>query len=347
VGPAGTGKSKAVRMLLASQPDDTVCVYAAQRPLHHLEKEMEGVGGVQLTVVHADPAHDTLASRYLLPLCAMQLASQLRTKHNHVILVLDDLVAFAAAAAELELGAGLPAGLLPLSVPQVVGAALDAGGMVLDKSRQERSLSVLAVLDLDPGDELPSAIRSLWRGAEPSLDVCVHFSAKVAMNGIMPAIDPKELLSCGFSPVFQVPLLRLLRAELSSALREGYDLTHRMELAKQLGLDMEEDADQDLVSAATTRALLAHSRPQQLPELAVLLCAAVVYRLPKRRVSPVAVERFQHAVVETVRDKHPALWSTLETMEVLDEAEAQGVLQSLGGALLAHRFDFHLTRPEL
>lgn len=345
VGPPQTGKSTAVRMLLASQPDDVVCVYAAQQPLQKLEKEMEGIGN-QLTVVHADPMQDTLLSRFLVPICALHLASQLRASHRRVILILDDLVSFAGAAAELELASGL----VPLSVSQVIGGALDSGGTVLNQSGQEGSLSVVAVVDIDPTDknkeELPSAMRGLWRAVEPSLDVCLHFCPKVAAKNVLPAIDPKELLR-GFAPSYQVPLLRLLRSELRSALREGYDLAFRLGIAKQLGLETDEDDEQDLVTASTTRALLAHSEPRQLPDLAVLLCAAVVYRLPARRYSPVAVQRFQQEVVETVRSRHPALWNTLESMEALTEADAAAVLRDLGEALLTHRFDFQLTRPEL
>jgi len=306
---------------------------------------MEGIGA-QLTVVHADPTHDTLVSRFLVPICALHLASQLRSSHSHVILVLDDLVSFAGAAAELELNSGL----VPLSVTQVVGGALDSGGTVLDQNGKEGSLSVVAVVDFDPTsnnkEELPSAMRGLWRGVEQSLDVCLHFSSKVAAKNVLPAIDPKELLT-GFAPSFQVPLLRLLRSELRTAFREGYDLAFRLDMAKQLGLETDDDDEQDLVTATTTRALLAHSKPRQLPELAVLLCAGLVYRLPARRYSPVAVKRFQQEVVETVRSRHPALWDTLESMEVLTEAEAGGVLRDLGEALLTHRFDFQLTRPEL
>jgi len=349
VGPAGTGKSRAVRMLLASQPEDTVCVYAAQRPLHLLEKELQEVGERPLTVVHADPVHDSLASRYLAPICAIHLAAQLRKSHRHVLLVLDDLVYFASAAAEMQLGGGGLAsrGLLPLSVPQILGSALDGGGTVADQDGQERSLSVVALLDLDPNDELPSSIRELWRSVEPSLDVSVQFSAKVAQSGILPAIDPKEILPCGFAPTFQAPFLQLLRSELSTALREGYDLSFRMELAKQLNLQMEDDEHEALASSSNARALLSHATPRELPELAVLLAAALVYRFPGRRPTPLSMAQFQKALVECVRDNHPALWSTLGSLETLSKDESQGVLQNLGEALMEHRFDFRLTRPEL
>merc|ERR1712185_64527 len=100
-----------------------------------------------------------------------------------------------------------------------------------------------------------------------------------AVNGILPAIDPKELLPCGFAPRFQAPLLRLLRSELCDALRQGYNLSFRMELAKDLGLQMEDDEHDDLACSSNVRALLAHSKPRLLPDLAVLLCASLVYRL--------------------------------------------------------------------
>lgn len=347
VGPAGTGKSTAARMLLASQPNDAVCVYAALRPVQQLEAHLKNFSGASLTVVHADPMQDTTASQYLVPFCALQLAKQLQASHQHVILILDDLVAFAAAAAELEVGSGRSSGLPPQSVATVLGAALDAGGTVLDQAGKESSLSVLAVVDLDPDDMQPSAMRGLWRGVEPSLDVCLRFSARVAADGILPAIDPKELLAFGFAPRYQIPLLSLLRTQLCSKLREGYDLAWRMQMAKELSLQMEDDEHENLVSSTNARSLFMHAVPQSLPEIAVLLCAALVYKLPARRPSPVAIARFQLAVVGTVRDEHPALWSALESMDSLNEAESEGVMQNLGEALMRHRFDFDLTRPDL
>merc|ERR1719336_1300612 len=92
-------------------------------------------------------------ARYLLPLCAMHVAMQLGETHRHVLLVLDDVVAFAGATAEL--------GGVPISAAQVVAASLDAAGAVQCNDRA-RALSVVSVLDLEPEDELEAFHRNVW-----------------------------------------------------------------------------------------------------------------------------------------------------------------------------------------
>merc|ERR1712187_698163 len=97
--------------------------------------------------------------------------------------------------------------------------------------------------------------------------------------------------------------------------------------------------------------LLSHAVPRPLPELAVLLCAAVVLHFPplgsSRQPTRTAIEGFQRAVIRTICEEHPALWNTLCALEDLDDAAAAGALRNLAEALLMHRFDFALTRAEL
>jgi len=347
VGPHRTGKSTAAKMLLSSQSQDTVCVYATMQPRAKLEPQLNSLEGVGrgLIVVHAD-AMDPAGVRYLQPLCALHLAAQLRKAHRHVVLVLDDLVAFSEAAAELSSSAGRGSAL-PLSASHIVSAALDSAGCVEEGGR-ESALSVITVLDLEPDDELPPAQRDLWRGAEPSLDVNLRFDGQLAANGVLPAINLEELWPCGFAPTFQAPLLRLLRRELVITLQQGSALKKRLDVIGELGLHVEMDEQEAVASAAAARSLFSHSAPRSLPELAVLLCAAVVYTFPARRhPSPTAVAVFQRRVLAAIQTAHPVLWQSLSSMEALSEEEAAGALQNLGRALLQHRYDFEFTRPEL
>merc|ERR1712232_169029 len=199
----------------------------------------------------------------------------------------------------------------------------------------ERTLSVGAVFDLEPEEEAAERLlRDLWRSAEGSLDVRLHFDARLAVDGVLPAIDVKQL-----------------RRELLSKLRLGFELDHRAEMKGQLGLHTEIDEQEELASIRTSAALFSHSAARQPPELAVLLCAAVVYHFPARRAgalgaTPRAVAEFQKAVIETVRDAHPALWRSLCSVSELSDRDAADVLQRLGEVLLTHRHDFWLTRHE-
>lgn len=337
VGPHRTGKSTAARMLLSSQSQDTVCVYATMQPRAKLEAQLNSLeGGCHgLVVVHADPM-DPAGLRYLQPLCALHIAAQLRKAHRHVVLVLDDLVAFSEVAAELSSSAGRGSAL-PLSASHIVSAALDSAGCVEEGGRQS-ALSVITVLDLEPDDELPSAQRDLWRGAEPSLDVSLRFDGHLAANGVLPAINLEELWPCGFAPSFQAPLLRLLRRELVAVLQEGSALKKRLDAIGELGLHVEMDEQEAVASAAAARSLFSHSAPRSLPELTVLLCAAVVYSFPPRRhPSPTAVAEFQRRVLDAIQTAHPVLWQSLSSLEALSEEQAAGALQNLGRALLQHR----------
>lgn len=342
VGPPQAGKSTSAHMLVASQEAETAVVVAAQRPLPALQKLYGAEGafkGAGVLVLHADPAKDPPGARYLLPLSALQIATQLRATHRHVLLVLDDVVAFNGAAAEL--------GELPMSAPQIVAAALDTAGCVAGADGQTSALSVAVVLDLDPEEELDLLHRNLWRSVEPSLDVSLRFDAQVAANWILPAIDINQLLACGSAPVYQAPLLRLLRSELIGKLTASRALSERLGLGRQLGLHIEPPDQEDLDSDRVARALLAHGAPAALPELSVLIAAALVYHFPGsgKRPTRAAIFGFQEALLGLIRDSYPQLWETLSLLESLTEEQAVDVIQALGGVLLQHRFDFQLTRP--
>merc|ERR1712060_323778 len=104
---------------------------------------------------------------------------------------------------------------------------------------------------------------------------------------------------------------------------------------------------EELASVRTSRAILMHSSVRPLPELATLLCASIVLHFPQQRPSRTEVEHFQRALIATVREGHPDLWAALSDLESLDEKAAAATVQKLGETILAYRFDFSLTRPEL
>lgn len=338
VGPRGTGKSGALRMLVASQPAGAAVVYGAYGPRRQLEARLgSAADAASFTVVHAD-AGDTATARYLMPLCALHLATELRKSHRHVLLVLDDLVAFADADAEL----GTP----PLRAPHVVASALDAAGCIEGTASGTSALSVVAALDVALEDEMHPLIKDLFRNAEQSFDVVLNFDLGMAADGIMPAIDP-DRLAHGFAAPCQAPLLRRLRAELVDTLRGSKALRHRLDGLAELGIEAEVDEEEELRSLCVSRALLAHSSSRPLQELIVLICAALVYHFPvPRRPSTASIATFQEAVVACIREAHPGLWDSLGSAENLDDPEAAQLISHLGRALLTHRRDFRLTRPE-
>jgi F0F1-type ATP synthase alpha subunit len=348
VGPAGTGKTAAALMLLASQAPDTACIYVAQRPLAQLKAQIQShLHGRNVTVIHADPYQDPLTARYLLPLCAVRVAETLGKTHRHVLLVLDDLVAFASASAELRVA--------PVSAPQAVAALLDLAGHTVaaaDGDKGDRTLSVGAIFDLEPEEEATErSVRDFWRSAEGSLDVRLHFDARIAVDGFLPAIDVKQLQTGLVAPAYQPPLLQQLRSEMLRKLRLGFELNHRVEIQGQLGLHLEIDEQEELASLRTSSALLSHSTARTHAELAVILCAAIVFHFPAKRAgalgaTPRAVAAFQQEIIRTIQEAHPSLWNMLCSLEDLNDSEAADAIQRVGELLLLHRCDFRLTRPE-
>mmetsp|Transcript_14729 Transcript_14729/g.42158 ORF Transcript_14729/g.42158 Transcript_14729/m.42158 type:complete len:546 (+) Transcript_14729:55-1692(+) len=336
VGPPRTGKSAAVDMLMRSQKEDTVCVYATQAPPLRVEQKLEGAPGAAAAVVVIHPGSASPCARYLLPLCAIQAASQLRNKHRHVLLVLDDLTVFAQAAKEL----GTP----PLGAPHVLAAALGAAGAVGGGGR-ESALSVALVLDMSPEEQLAPVFKGLWRGVEPALDICLSFDGRLAAQGVFPAIGLDQFRAAGFPPPYQAPLLGQLRRQLVEKLRLHHELESKHEMSKQLGLHEEANETESLDSMRVARALFAHGAERPPQELAVLLAAAAVYHFWRPR-SAATVTRFQDAVIGTVRAAYPDMWRDLCALDSLSESEANRLLSDLGAALLRHRFDFELTRPE-
>lgn len=344
VGPPGTGKSAALRMLVASQSADTAVVYAAVRSQDRLRSEFEALGlkdrAAPAVILSAEP-RASAAERYFLVLSALRLASSLRQSHRHVLLAVDDCMNFAEAAGELN---GVP----PVPPAQVVAAMLDTGGS-FEEMGAEHALSVAVGLDLVPEDELPSTAREVWRGAEPSLDVCLNFSGKLAAQGVLPAIDLDMLLSSsGFPPLYQAPLLRALRSELRKLLERSKQLNQRLETGRELGFHAETEDLDALGSDTVARALLAHSSPRSLRELVVLACASVVYYFPHHKTPPrSAVAGFQAEVLASIHSECPAIWDSLGQLGELSEAEGAYLLRDLGEALLARRFHYQLTRGNM
>lgn len=178
---------------------------------------------------------------------------------------------------------------------------------------------------------------------EPSLDVCLGFSGKLAMKGVLPAIEPDQLAACTFPPLYQAPLLRQLRELFTEKLRRSCALEQQVTLKRDLLLEVEVDETEELESAAVSRAMLSHASHQTLAELAVLVGASVVYHFP-RRTSPVGIATFQRSLLSTIRQSHPVLWEALINLEALGDTDASAVLLDLWRTLLQHRQDFSLTR---
>mmetsp|Transcript_31842 Transcript_31842/g.74410 ORF Transcript_31842/g.74410 Transcript_31842/m.74410 type:complete len:574 (+) Transcript_31842:101-1822(+) len=338
-GAANTGKTRAAEMLMRSQPADTICVYAALRPEARLRAALSRNVGAdaeipKTIVVHADPAQSSTAEQYLVPLCAAHIAQRLLREHSKVLLVLDDVVHM------LDVESHLAAAPFPMA--QVVTSALEMAA-----STEQASLTALAVVDVETDDELPRSVQQLWRSIEPSLDVHVEFSSKLASEGVLPAIDLNSFLLGGFPAPFQSPLMRMLRAEVVTRLQSTRELLYRSSMRKQLGLQLEVDEEEDANSASVQSALLSHAQARPLPELVVIATAALVYHFPTQRPNPTAVAAFQDAVVSVVQQQHEGIWKLLCVMDSLKEADAQRLLLDLGQALLRHRMEFQLARPEL
>jgi len=337
VGPPGTGKSTALRMLVAAQAPDTAVVFVAHRARARLEADFADLSqrSAPVVILSAEPS-SAAPERYFLLLAALRLAVKLGRSHRNVLLAVDDVVNFADAAAEL----GVP----PMSAAQVVASTLEAAGNETSNGEPERALSVAMALDLSPTDELAMVPRDLWRSVEPSLDICVNFCSDLASKGVYPAID-LDWLNSTFGATHQAPLLRVLRDETRRMLHRSRGLKEKLATGKTLGFQAElEDVD-TLGSDTVARALLTNSTASSLREVVVLTCASVVFYFPHQRPSRSEVANFQLQVVDLIRSYHPSLWERLD--QDLSDAEARRVLQELGEVLFERRHDFHLTRPDI
>lgn len=337
IGAPGTGKSSAMRMLLAAQTQDTAVVYLSHAPKEKLERELQAVRA-PTTVIHTSHA-DTLGARYLAPLCAVHLAQSLQRRYPHVLLVLDDVVAFAEAVGDIQAG-------VPLSVQTVMGSILDAAHC----GKDDRALSVATVLDFVHDDALPTWIKELWRAIDPSLDICVSFEEAMARKGMFPAIDV-DSLAVGFAPKFQAPFMKAVRRELTSLLSSSKELKIRLEGQKELGLQLEDDEKEDFVSSEAARMMLSQSKLRSLQELAVLATAALVFHFPAvrggRPPNVAEVAAFQEELLACVQSAHPAIWNSLGALEDLSAKDAEALLGDLAATLLRHRHDFRLTCAEI
>ncbi|CAK9043030.1 Type 3 secretion system ATPase (T3SS ATPase) [Durusdinium trenchii] len=291
VGPAGAGKSTALRMLVAAQAPSTAVVLVAHRSRARLEPP-----GVWSELCHLTDRQAPLLAlaaepfapapeRYFLLLAALRLAVDLSNVHSHVLLCVDDAVGFAEAAQEL----GVP----PLSAPQVIASTLEAAGCGTTPCAAggvPRAMTVAMALDVSPEDDLALVPRELWRSAEPSLDVCLKFSHQLASKGVFPAID-LDVLNVTFGPTYQPAVLRQLRHELQRLLQRSARLREKLghgteATGRDLGFQAELEEVDTLGSDTVARSLLAQQHvPKSLREVVVLTCASVVFYFPHQKPS--------------------------------------------------------------
>ena len=255
VGDRGTGKRQALLDLLRNQrqlaglgggcvPVERVVYVSVGQSPDSVSKLAEDLGS-EASVVVAAPT-DTWGMHYLAPYAGLALANAHRARGEHVMLVIDDSGSWTGAAvaqAERFVGHALH-GAAPLhaSVLEHAGA-LRSGG----------SLTALCVGDTENeelGEPALDAVVSL-------ADVLLPFSAALANAGTRPALSLEGGLGLGGSAPYQPAPLRALARQLRKTLRETADDSRRAEmLVEQMGLDLDEEADDAMKANLASRAVI-------------------------------------------------------------------------------------------
>lgn len=185
-GGPGTGKSMLVEMLVRGASADAVVVGLIG------ERGREAAAWIQRIAPHATivcaPSDRPPAERMRAAHVAMAQGSRLRARGLNVLVVLDSLARFAAAAREIaaQSGESVGRGGYPPSVFAELTRLLERGGNV-----NGGSLTLIATVLSDGADER----EPLTDAARAALDGHIVLCPKRARTGLFPALDVVASLS--------------------------------------------------------------------------------------------------------------------------------------------------------
>ena len=270
VGDRGTGKRRALLDLIRNQQPigaaggcltTKKCVYVSVGQSHGVVSKLaqelgaaaaaevsngaEGGLASSTTLVVARPT-DSWGMHYLAPFAGLAIANAHRTNGEDVLLVIDDAASWTRVAVEVaQQFVGHPmTGIAPLhaSVLEHAGALRSGGSLT--------TVSVVDTVNEDLSEPTVDAVISL-------VDVVLPFDSALGNAGTSPALSTEGGLGVGGSAPYQAAPVRALARSLTHTMRETAEDQLRADLlVEQMGLDIDEEADDDMREALSQRALI-------------------------------------------------------------------------------------------
>mmetsp|Transcript_11145 Transcript_11145/g.20453 ORF Transcript_11145/g.20453 Transcript_11145/m.20453 type:complete len:248 (+) Transcript_11145:3-746(+) len=113
---------------------------------------------------------------------------------------------------------------------------------VLPQSMGGGSSTALALVDAKEVGDLEPYVEELTT----FLDSALYIDSKLSAKGMFPGISLNSIVKSPPSP-YQMPMVRGFYSRILSILRQSHRLTQRAEIASELGIDLVEESDRDLV----------------------------------------------------------------------------------------------------
>ncbi|CEL93473.1 unnamed protein product [Vitrella brassicaformis CCMP3155] len=375
VGPYGTGKSSLLLPLLASQSPPDLVVHTPTIISSSPSTTVKAPTSPCVLDIRCDGSVGLFA-RYLSVLVAVHVARRARDEGRKVMLIVDDLTGHGVLTRELQDDAQCQ---LPLTSTSLYSSLMTHAGRRSDS--EPGSLTVVGVIDTVPEGRDAASVRAHTVASEcaatlaPQSDVCIHLASEPTRKGLYPSLDLAHL-PLGPPPPFQPPLLRHLARDVRRKMHQRQSEHDRLELQKELRIHVDFWEEEELQSLDALPWILAqrHDRPFRLVEMVILMRAALLYFFIGSHPTFRSITMFQEQLIHLIKSEHSSLYEDLalelqqptptapspspssialhgggekEAADSELSSRCQAMMRALDSALLAHRYDFDLTRPRL
>ncbi len=317
IGDRQTGKTAvAIDTIINQKGKDVICVYVAigqkASTVAQVVKKLEDFGAMDYTIIVSATASDPAAMQFLAPYAGCAMGEYFRDSGRHALTIYDDLSKQAAAYREFSLLLRRPPGreAYPGDVFYLHSRLLERAAKMSD-ARGGGSLTSLPIIETQAGDisaYIPTNVISITDGQ-------IFLESDLFNSGVRPAIN----VGNSGSRVGGSAQIKAMKA-VAGTLR--IDLAQYRELAAfaQFGSDLDKATQSQLERGKRLTEILKQPQyqPMEVEDQVIIIWTVTNGYGDDIEVSD--LKRFEHELLENIKNTHPGIRSALRDKKVIDDA---------------------------
>ncbi len=318
IGDRQTGKTAiAIDAILNQKNNDVICIYVAigqkRSTVARIHKKIEEMGASDYTIIVAATASEAAPLQYLAPYTGVAMGEYFMEQGKHVLIVYDDLSKHAVAYREMSLLLKRPPGreAYPGDVFYLHSRLLERAAKLSDELGGG-SITALPIVETKAGDisaYIPTNVISITDGQ-------IFLETDLFNSGFRPAINPGVSVSrVGGSA--QIKAMKQVASKVKLELAQYNELL----VFTQFGSDLDKATKDQLNRGSRIMEVLKQKQynPYKVEEQVIsFYCATNGYfdDVPIEKVG-----RFEHDLIESLRENSEILQDILEKNQLTDETK--------------------------
>lgn len=219
-----------------------VCIGKSRTRQERVVEELRSVGALDRSVVVCAEAGSSAMERYFAPLAGSAYSTFFRDNGMHSLIVYDEFSRHHSAFEEVAAQGLISSPSLAQTYAEIVGHAL-----VLPESSGGGSTTALALVDDFAEGTTAHDVEPRTEELMAFLDSTVHLDEKLGADKL-PGVSLASLIRTPISP-YQLPVARAFYARTMFILRSTQRLSERAKIAREVGIDVEEESNDDVADA--------------------------------------------------------------------------------------------------